>query len=238
MLRASGVTKSYARGGREVPVLRGVDLEVDAGELVAIVGPSGSGKTTLMQLLGGLDRVTSGSIELAGHRLEQYSDANLSAFRRRQLGFVFQFFNLLPSLSALENVALPLLLDARSLKQVAPKAEAMLEAVGLKHRMRSRPGELSGGEMQRVAIARALVADPVLILADEPTGNLDSNTGSSILELFQKLVRERNKTLVMVTHDPKAAAISDRVVSIADGLIASDTRFDSVSGVRTARKAA
>ncbi|MEK7690360.1 MAG: ABC transporter ATP-binding protein, partial [Bdellovibrionota bacterium] len=154
---------------------------------------------------GGLDRPTSGSVQLDGQAIETYSDDELSAFRRRHLGFIFQFFNLLPTLSALENVALPLLLDGQPLTKIAPKAKELLDMMGLANRFDHRPDQLSGGEMQRVAIARALVTDPLLILADEPTGNLDSKTGKAVLELLARLVRERNQTILMVTHDPRAA---------------------------------
>jgi putative ABC transport system ATP-binding protein len=169
-----------------------------------------------------LDRPTAGSVELDGLRLDTYSDGALSALRRRKLGFVFQFFNLLPTLSAIENVALPLLLDGEPYSRIAPKATALLEELGLGHRVRHRPDQLSGGEMQRVAIARALIADPVLILADEPTGNLDTKTGVAVLDVFRRIVRRHGQTLVMVTHDPKAARFSDRVISMRDGVVESD----------------
>ena len=216
------VRKTYARGARQVDALRGVSLDIARGELVAIVGPSGSGKSTLLHLLGGLDRPTSGSVRLAGEPIESYSDDRLSAFRRRRLGFIFQFFNLLPTLSAEENVMLPLLLDGISPTRVAPKARELLALMGLEKRRTHRPDQLSGGEMQRVAIARALVADPLLVLADEPTGNLDTKTGRSVLDLLRRLVKERNQALVMVTHDAKAASFADRVVALRDGVVESD----------------
>ena len=216
------VRKTYARGARQVDALRGVSLDIARGELVAIVGPSGSGKSTLLHLLGGLDRPTSGSVRLAGEPIESYSDDRLSAFRRRRLGFIFQFFNLLPTLSAEENVMLPLLLDGVSPTRVAPKARELLALMGLEKRRTHRPDQLSGGEMQRVAIARALVADPLLVLADEPTGNLDTKTGRSVLDLLRRLVKERNQALVMVTHDAKAASFADRVVALRDGVVESD----------------
>jgi putative ABC transport system ATP-binding protein len=216
------VRKSYVRGAQQVDALRGVSFDVARGELVAIVGPSGSGKSTLLHLLGGLDRPTSGSVRLAGEPIESYSDDRLSAFRRRRLGFVFQFFNLLPTLSAEENVMLPLLLDGVSPGKVAPRARELLALMGLEKRRTHRPDQLSGGEMQRVAIARALVADPLLVLADEPTGNLDTKTGTSVLELLRRLVKERNQALVMVTHDARAASFADRVVALRDGVVESD----------------
>ena len=215
------VQKTYMRGTERVDALRGVSLSIARGELVAIVGASGSGKSTLLQLLGGLDRPTSGSVRLAGEPIESYSEDRLSAFRRRRLGFIFQFFNLLPTLSAQENVMLPLLLDGVSPGKVAPKARELLAVMGLEKRASHRPDQLSGGEMQRVAIARALIADPLLVLADEPTGNLDSKTGTAVLELLRSLVKERNQALVMVTHDSRAASFADRVVTLRDGLVAS-----------------
>jgi putative ABC transport system ATP-binding protein len=222
ILETSGLRKTYGRGKVEVEVLRGIDVSVEKGELVSVIGPSGSGKTTFMQLVGGLDRPTAGTVTLDGQRLDAYSDAQLSAFRRRRLGFVFQFFNLLPTLTAEENVALPMLLDGRPYAKVAATARELLARVGLSHRFGHRPDQLSGGEMQRVAIARALVADPVLVLADEPTGNLDTKTGTAVLELFRETVKERGQTLIMVTHDPKAAAFSDRVIALRDGVVEAD----------------
>jgi putative ABC transport system ATP-binding protein len=219
LLETRGLKKTYQQGREGVEVLRGLDVTVDKGEFVAVVGPSGSGKTTFMQLVGGLDRPTAGTVRLAGEALEGLSDARLSAFRRQKLGFVFQFFHLLPTLSAVENVCLPLLLDGKSLSKVAPTAVSLLERVGLGHRKDHRPDQLSGGEMQRVAIARALIADPVLVLADEPTGNLDSKTGALVLELFRSTVKERGQTVIMVTHDPRAAALADRVIRLRDGLL-------------------
>ncbi|MCE9579821.1 MAG: ABC transporter ATP-binding protein [Deltaproteobacteria bacterium] len=222
ILETRGLTKTYGQGRQAVEVLRGVDVSVEQGEFVAVMGPSGSGKTTFMQLVGGLDRPTGGSVRLGGEPIETFSDARLSAFRRRKLGFVFQFFHLLPTLSAEENVCLPLLLDGASFASVAPQAQKLLERVGLGERRHHRPDQLSGGETQRVAIARALIADPVLILADEPTGNLDSKAGTLILELFRATVKERGQTVVMVTHDPRAAALADRVIRLRDGVVERD----------------
>jgi putative ABC transport system ATP-binding protein len=219
MLETRGLKKSYGQGRQAVEVLRGVDVTVDKGEFVAVVGPSGSGKTTFMQLVGGLDRPSAGSVRVAGEMIESLSDARLSAFRRRKLGFVFQFFHLLPTLSAEENVCLPLLLDGEPFAKVAPAAARLLDRVGLGARRHHRPDQLSGGEMQRVAIARALIAEPALILADEPTGNLDTKTGALVLELFRDTVKERGHTVIMVTHDPRAAALADRVIRLRDGLV-------------------
>lgn len=224
ILQAIALKKSYQRtkGGQPVNALAGVSLEVPQGQFVSIMGPSGSGKSTLLHIIGGLDRPTSGSVRLEGQAIEKYADDELSAFRRRRLGFIFQFFNLLPTLTALENVALPLLLDKKSMKEIEPRARELLGMMGLTNRMNHRPDQLSGGEMQRVAIARALVTDPLLILADEPTGNLDSKSGAVVLEFLQKMARERGHTIVMVTHDPRAASYADRLVTMRDGLIESD----------------
>ncbi len=224
VLEASDLRKTYRQGEQIVEALRGVSLSVERGELVCVIGPSGSGKSTLLHLAGGLDRPTSGSVRLDGQALEQLSDAEISRLRRRRLGFVFQFFNLLPTLTALENVALPLLLDGEGLGQTQAKARELLAAMGLESRVGHRPDQLSGGEMQRVAIARALVADPLLVLADEPTGNLDSKAGEQVLALLSQTVRARGRTLVMVTHDPKATAFASRVIEVRDGRIESDTR--------------
>jgi putative ABC transport system ATP-binding protein len=222
LLEARDIKKRYSRGHQAVEALRGVSLSVDRGQFVSIMGPSGSGKSTLLHIIGGLDRPNEGTVRLDGQAIESYSDDALSAFRRRRLGFIFQFFNLLPTLSALENVALPLLLDGKSLAQVAPKARELLAMMNLGHRMEHRPDQLSGGEMQRVAIARALVTDPLLILADEPTGNLDTKTGTAVLELLARTVKERGHTILMVTHDSRAASYGTRLVRFRDGLIESD----------------
>ncbi len=222
LLEARDVRKSYTRGHQQVDALRGVSLSVERGQLVSIMGPSGSGKSTLLHIIGGLDRPTGGSVQLDGQAIESYGDDEMSAFRRRRLGFIFQFFNLLPTLSALENVALPMLLDGKPISQVGPRARELLVMMGLEKRAEHRPDQLSGGEMQRVAIARALVTDPLLILADEPTGNLDTKTGTTVLELLKKMVRERGQTILMVTHDPRAASYGTRLVTLRDGLIESD----------------
>jgi putative ABC transport system ATP-binding protein len=220
LLETVDLSKTYWQGEQKVEALRGVSVSIERGEFICIMGPSGSGKSTLLHLIGGLDRPSGGVVRVEGVAYNDYSDGALSRFRRTRLGFIFQFFNLLPTLTALENVGLPLLLDGRSMAQVAPKARDLLGSIGLGHRVEHYPHQLSGGEMQRVAVARALVSDPLLVLADEPTGNLDTKTGTSILELLQKTVRERGQTLVMVTHDPRAAAYGTRVVHVQDGLIA------------------
>jgi putative ABC transport system ATP-binding protein len=222
ILQTSNLTKTYARGDEPVHALRGVSLTIPKGQFASIMGPSGSGKSTLLHLIGGLDRPSTGSVEIDGQAIESFKDSELSAFRRRRLGFIFQFFNLLPTLTALENVALPCLLDGQPLSKVRPRAIDLLSQMGLRARAEHRPDQLSGGEMQRVAIARALVAEPLLILADEPTGNLDSKTGDSVLELLGNLARGRGHTILMVTHDSRAASFSDRLIRLRDGAIESD----------------
>ena len=224
MLAVRDATKSYRQGEAEVKALAGVTIDVAAGEFVAIVGPSGSGKSTLLHLMGGLDAPTSGDVLIDGASIARMSDDEVTIFRRRAIGFVFQFFNLLPTLSAEENVALPLLLDGKRPRDVRDRVAAALEAVGLAHRRGHRPDEMSGGEMQRAAIARALVIEPKVILADEPTGNLDSATGEQILELIRKANHERGATVVMVTHDAKAATRGSRLVTMRDGVVVGDVQ--------------
>jgi ABC-type lipoprotein export system ATPase subunit len=214
-LALRGVDKRYRRGQEDVVALDAVDLDLAPGEFLALVGPSGSGKSTLLHLAGGLDRPDAGRVLVAGTDLAELSAAERARLRRRHVGFVFQFFHLIPTLSVAENVGLPLLLDrARSVDGAVAE---MLERVGLGHRATHLPGELSGGEMQRAAIARALVARPELLLADEPTGNLDSATGAEILDVLGDRVRETGAALLMVTHDAGAASRADRVVSLKDG---------------------
>jgi putative ABC transport system ATP-binding protein len=224
MMELCEVTKTYQQGRRCVQAVRGVSLEVPAGEFLAIMGPSGSGKSTLMHLLGALDTPTSGRVLFQGRDLGKLSDRERSLLRRTQIGFVFQFFNLLPTLRAAENVALPLFLAGESRSQALHKANASLDRVGLGHRADHFPEEMSGGEMQRVAIARALVCEPEAILCDEPTGNLDSATSQEVLALLRSLPEDGRRTVVMVTHDPGAAAHGDRLVHIRDGLIALEER--------------
>jgi putative ABC transport system ATP-binding protein len=214
---ARGLTRRYGEGSTAVDALRGVDLDVRAGELVAVMGPSGSGKSTLMHLLAGLDTPTSGTVTIAGTELGKLGDADLTRLRRVHIGFIFQFFNLLPMLDAEENVLLPLSIAGE--KPERAWVEELLSKVGLQARRHHRPSELSGGEQQRVAIARALVTRPTILLADEPTGNLDSKTGGEILDLMRQSVDAYGQTTVMVTHDPRAAAIADRILFIADGSI-------------------
>jgi putative ABC transport system ATP-binding protein len=219
VVEAKDITKVYQMGEVQVHALRGLSLNIAPGEILSIMGPSGSGKSTLMNILGCLDRPTSGEYKLNGESVAQLSDDQLAEIRNRGVGFVFQSFNLLPRATALANVELPMRysdLNGRDRKQVSREA---LEAVGLGDRMTHRPNELSGGQMQRVAIARALVNNPSIIMADEPTGNLDTKSGDEIMALLKELNKERGTTLIIVTHDPEIAALTNRVISLRDGRI-------------------
>ena len=213
------VAKTYKRGKQAVEVLHQLDLEVAAGEFLALMGPSGSGKTTLLNLIGGLDKPTSGEVTVAGERLDTLSGGRLAKWRARHVGFVFQFYNLMPTLSAEKNVELPLLLTHLSGGQRKQHVRAALELVSLADRARHKPSELSGGQQQRVAIARAIVADPTLLVCDEPTGDLDRETAEDILGLLQLLNRQHGKTIVMVTHDAKAAEFASRQVHLDKGAL-------------------
>ncbi len=221
MIEIVNAGKTYHQGTREVHALRNVSLCINKGEFLSIMGPSGSGKSTLLNLIGGLDQPTTGEIFIDGRPLHGIPDDELTLIRRRRIGFVFQFFNLLPILTALENVSLPLLLEGMPLAKIRPKAVQLLGQVGLGERAEHRPEQLSGGEMQRVAIARALITDPAVLLADEPTGNLDSHTSEEIFTLLANL-NEKGQTIVMVTHDPKAAAYGTRIVTMKDGALSED----------------
>ncbi len=217
VVSATEVRRRYGEGDTAIDALRGISLDIAAGELMAVMGPSGSGKSTLMHILAGLDKPTAGTVEIAGHEIGTMSDTELTKLRRMHIGFVFQFFNLLPMLSAEENVLLPLSIAGRSPDKGF--LEQLLADVGLADRRRHRPSELSGGQQQRVAIARSLVTQPTVLFADEPTGNLDSTTGAEILKLLRASVDERCQTIVMVTHDPRAVTVADRVLHLEDGRI-------------------
>jgi putative ABC transport system ATP-binding protein len=219
VLQTTGLRKQYQMGEVTVDALRSVDFVVHQGEFVAIMGPSGAGKSTLLHLMGGLDTPSDGDVVLGGKRLAHLSDDEITIVRRRQVGFIFQFFNLLPTLTAAENVALPLLIDGKRIEEYAGRVDELLDLVGLSERRDHRPDQLSGGEQQRVAIARAFVNDPKIVLADEPTGNLDSKSGTAVLELLRRACKELDATVVMVTHDPRAASYADRVVFLRDGRV-------------------
>jgi len=219
LIRMNNIKKTYLMGRVPVSALQGVDLDIADGEMVAIMGPSGSGKTTLLNILGLLDTPSVGSYKLAGDEVAKLPDRRRSQLRNKRFGFVFQVYNLLPRLSASENVMIPLVYGGVRRRDRRPRAEAALEAVGLKDRVRHRPSELSGGEQQRVAIARALVNEPSVILADEPTGNLDSKAGAAIMDLLQQLHEGRKVTVILVTHDPNVAKPAERVVRLSDGQV-------------------
>jgi putative ABC transport system ATP-binding protein len=219
LIQIRGVSKSYQRGGQQIPVLEGINLDIAAREFLALMGPSGSGKSTLLNLIAGIDRADSGSIRVAGVEITRLGDAELARWRAASVGFVFQFYNLIPVLSALENIELPLHLTHLSGRERREHAEAVLRLVGLADRMDHRPGQLSGGQQQRVAIARAIVTDPAVIVADEPTGDLDRVSAAEILDLMGGLVRDFGKTVVMVTHDPRAAERARRVRHLEKGVM-------------------
>jgi putative ABC transport system ATP-binding protein len=220
LISLKGVVKSYKRGRQTVEVLHNLDLDVLPGEFLALMGPSGSGKTTLLNLIGGLDRPTDGEVVVAGEHIDDLSGGDLARWRSRHVGFVFQFYNLMPTLSAERNVELPLLLTHLSASERRTNVDAALALVSLTDRKKHKPSELSGGQQQRVAIARAIVADPTLLVCDEPTGDLDRETAEEILGLIQLLNREQGKTVIMVTHDPKAAEFAKRTVHLDKGALA------------------
>jgi putative ABC transport system ATP-binding protein len=232
VVSARDLTRRYGEGDTAVDALRGVSLDVRKGELTAVMGPSGSGKSTLMHILAGLDPPTSGEVTIAGTELSKLNDNELTKLRRKHIGFVFQFFNLLPMLDAEENVVLPLSIAGE--KPDKAWVDDLLEQIGLADRRSHRPSELSGGQQQRVAIGRALVNKPTIIFADEPTGNLDSKTSGEILELLERSVRELNQTIVMVTHEARAAAVADRVLFLDDGLIVREAHEISAHDIVTA----
>jgi putative ABC transport system ATP-binding protein len=226
---ASDVCRTYGEGDSAVKAVCGVSLEVPSGQFAAVMGPSGSGKSTLMHMLAGLDRPTSGRVLVGGEDITEMSDKELTLLRRRRIGFIFQFFNLLPVLTAEENIRLPLSIAGRKVDE--RWVDSVIERVGLSDRRSHRPAELSGGQQQRVAIARALVSEPTVLLADEPTGNLDSRTSADVLELLRETVGEYGQTTLMVTHDPRAAATADRVLFLADGSVVRDLSSPSESDV-------
>ncbi|MBK8459954.1 MAG: ABC transporter ATP-binding protein [Micropruina sp.] len=232
-LQTIALSKHYGSGETAVRALDGVDLTLAPGEFVAVMGPSGCGKSTLLNLIGGLDTPTSGSVRLDGQDLNDLGDDKVTELRRRRIGFVFQFFNLIPVLSAVENAALPLTLDG--VRDAEARATVWLQRVGLGDRVRNRPDELSGGQQQRVAVARALSTEPALVLADEPTGNLDSRSGAEIAALLQQVAGEWGRSVLMVTHDPRIASYAGRLVLMRDGKIIGDTGLD---GTREAARRA
>jgi putative ABC transport system ATP-binding protein len=222
VVAATDLTRRYGEGDTAVDALRGISLEVPKGQLTAVMGPSGSGKSTLMHILAGLDKPTSGEVTIAGTNISKLNDTDLTKLRRRHIGFVFQFFNLLPMLTAEENVVLPLAIAGE--KPDKAWVDELMKTIGLDDRRKHRPAELSGGQQQRVAIGRALVSRPTIVFADEPTGNLDSKTSGEILDLLNQSVKELQQTIVMVTHEAYAAAIADRILFLADGLIVREAR--------------
>ena len=223
LIRIQHLSKGYVRGGQAIPVLLDINLAVAQGEFIALMGPSGSGKSTLLNLIAGIDKPSSGTIEIAGVDIASLGEGALADWRAANVGFIFQFYNLLPVLSAFDNVELPLLLTGLSARQRRQRVATVLDLVGLSDRASHYPGELSGGQQQRVAIARAVVTDPQLIVADEPTGDLDRATGGEVLSLLDQLVHELGKTIVMVTHDPKAAARAGRMVHLEKGLLVDES---------------
>ncbi|MCA9898192.1 MAG: ABC transporter ATP-binding protein [Anaerolineales bacterium] len=230
VLEAIEVTKQYNMGEVLVSALQNVSFVVAKGEFVAVMGPSGSGKSTLLHLLGGLDEPTSGEISLAGHTITHLTDDEVTVVRRRKVGFIFQFYNLVPTLTAAENVGLPLLIDGQKIEKHKEKIGNLLKMVGLAERSDHKPDQMSGGQQQRVAIARAFVNDPEIVLADEPTGNLDSKSGTAILELLRESAAALHQTIVMVTHDPRAASYADRVVFLKDGRIVQNLTIEAKNG--------
>jgi putative ABC transport system ATP-binding protein len=227
VLEARKLRKDYQLGEHQVSALIGVDFQVVQGEFIAIMGPSGSGKSTLLHLLGGLDAPTDGSVVLAGESLAELSERQATLVRRHNVGFVFQFFNLLPTLSAEENILLPVIIDGQNPRSYEERLTSILELVGLLDRRSHKPDQLSGGEQQRVAIARALITQPAILLADEPTGNLDTKTGTAIMDLLRRSCDELNQTVIVVSHDPRASAYADRVIFLRDGDIVKEFKPDS-----------
>jgi len=236
VLEAESLYKQYNLGEHHVNALDGVDFVVEEGEFVAIMGPSGSGKSTLLHLMGGLDKPSEGEITLAGKKISLLKDKQVTLLRRRNVGFVFQFFNLLPTLTAEENITLPLLIDGKRIGDYQDHLETLLNLIGLSDRRRHKPEQLSGGEQQRVALARALITQPAIVLADEPTGNLDTKTGKNIMELLRRSCDELGQTIVVVTHDPRAASYANRVVFLRDGVIAAKVGLEDLDYPQKLRK--
>ncbi len=227
LIQTENLTKVYGKGEAAVVALDHVTMSVNPGECVAVMGPSGCGKSTLLHLMGGLDRPTEGRVMIDGSSLSTLSDDALTQIRRRKIGFVFQFFNLIPILNSVDNAALPLILDGKPSAAAKQKATEWLQKVGLGARLGNRPDQLSAGQQQRVAIARALITDPMLVLADEPTGNLDSRASDEIAALLQQVAKEWGRAVLMVTHDPRIAAYADRIVFLKDGKIVNETQLES-----------
>jgi putative ABC transport system ATP-binding protein len=232
LIQTENLTKIYGSGETAVTALDHVNLTVNAGEFVAVMGPSGCGKSTLLHLLGGLDRPSAGEVSIDGTSISDMKDDELTKLRRRKMGFVFQFFNLIPVLNAVENASLPVTLDGVKPAEARKRAAEWLERFGLGNRLTSRPDQLSGGQQQRVAVARALSAEPALILADEPTGNLDTRSGDEIASLLRQVTKEYKRTVVMVTHDPRIAAYADRIVFLKDGKIVDETNLERRGGMQ------
>ena len=225
IVETKNLTKTYMSGGRPLEVLKGVDLKVEYGEFMAIMGPSGSGKSTLLNMIGALDRPTSGEVYIEGININKLNDNQIADFRSREVGFIFQFFNLIPRMDAKGNIELPMAIAGKSRNERHIRAEELLKLVGLSDRADHKPSQLSGGEQQRVAIARALANEPNILLADEVTGNLDSKTGEEILHLLRELNEEEGKTFILITHDPVVGQQTDRLISLKDGLIEGEKRF-------------
>ena len=230
LIQVENLTKIYGKGETAVTALDNVSLSVEAGEFLAVMGPSGCGKSTLLYLMGGLDRPSGGQVIIKDQDLNKLSDDALTRLRRREIGFVFQFYNLIPVLTATENTAMPILLDGARTSKAKAKAREWLEKVGLGDRLNNRPDQLSGGQQQRVAVARALVAEPELILADEPTGNLDTHSSEEIADLLRQVANQWGRAVVMVTHDPNVAAHADRILFLKDGVIVDETITEPQNG--------
>ncbi len=230
LIETANLTKIYGIGEAAVTALEQISIKVEAGEFLAVMGPSGCGKSTLLHLLGGLDQPTAGSVSIDGIAISALNDDEMTRLRRRKIGFIFQFYNLLPVLTCEENTALPVTLDGMRPAEAREKAIQWLTRFGLEDRLASRPDQLSGGQQQRVAVARALVADPLLILADEPTGNLDTRSGDEIASLLRQITRDYGRTVVMVTHDPRIAAYADRIIFLKDGRVVDETALERKLG--------